>query len=404
MHHDTPREGLIQLKFPLNAEHNHDCKPCDIHPEVRSYALERLRNGLAHSELRNVIAERVGEILDIPRDPKDPMRLSTVMKHVQKHGPAWAQATVFITERHLENLRAEARRSEWYCQDDATAVREFTHRHKGQFALLPYDRQPDEPFLLVMCTDHMVQNARDSLQTPECVAFMDGTFGTNNAGLTLAAVNTVLPCGVTAPVAFILTEVEDGEQYTKALLALKDHINAKGVAWEPTSMITDADFKLGAAISTVFPNATPFFCSFHVLRAWMRNLNAKAKGAPSDDRALCFKELVDIMYHRCTRGATLEEKDAEIGTMLTEWGEKWGYTNQTAGMWKFVAYINTTWAHRRALWAMDLKPGTQGHTTNNSVESCWRHMKDALNGEQEVACKAGAGQHIIYYCCQCSDL
>lgn len=143
--------------------------------------------------------------------------------------------------------------------------------------------------------------------------------------------------------------------------------------------ITDADLKLGTAIESQLPNTQHFLCAFHVMRAWFKHLGKKGIDCDQAGRNLCYKQLVDIMWHRPRAGSTTEERSKEIHDMYDRWYEQWGDKNPSAKMWCFVRYVHTYWHANMEKWCMGFKPDTQGHTTNNALEVSWRYIKAHLD-------------------------
>lgn len=102
---------------------------------------------------------------------------------------------------------------------------------------------------------------------------------------TLVAKSLKTQAGV--PVAFLMIRKLDAEIIVGWLEALKQHIRSNFKKdYSPSVVVMDMGATEYNVIRKVFPEAKVFYCAFHVLQAWQRNIkddnNLNLVGAISD--------------------------------------------------------------------------------------------------------------------------
>ncbi|KAK2358924.1 protein FAR1-RELATED SEQUENCE [Trifolium repens] len=103
------------------------------------------------------------------------------------------------------------------------------------------------------------------------VLLMDSTYKTNRYGRPLFEMVGSTSTGLTFNVAFAFLTNEKEENFTWALQHCRSLLRSEAVG--PKVTVTDRDSGLMNAVGTVFPDATPLVCRYHVIK----NVNAKAK-------------------------------------------------------------------------------------------------------------------------------
>ncbi|MCI29376.1 protein FAR1-RELATED SEQUENCE 5-like, partial [Trifolium medium] len=100
---------------------------------------------------------------------------------------------------------------------------------------------------------------------------MDSTYKTNRYGMPLFEMVGVASTGKTFNVAFAFLSNEKEENFTWALQQCQGLMRSEGMG--PMVTLTDRDTALMNAVASVFPDASPMVCRFHVLK----NVSTKCK-------------------------------------------------------------------------------------------------------------------------------
>ena len=363
--------------------------------------------------MRENLIKWVGRTVGVQQSEEFPTYESCVLHFLKTRAAGndrleQALRDVTATGQELRNLQAKANINYRLDINDAESVRKMVATmSESVVRYVPQDLQAKKQFQLILCTPHMVECTVKA--GAHSTLFLDATFGTTAHGFMLAALYTTMPNKTVRPVAFIILEAESCRIYSECLQAIKDHLQAKGVDWRPQvicwpqsaraqsadachqshqdrdhlhntvprlgipqSIITDADLKLGNAIMDVL-GCPQFICSFHVLRAMLKNLNAKKGKVDANTSNRCYKELVNVMYYLPSKKDGSAQ--ASVKTKFRAWVEKWAGLDMN----KFTQYVEYQWGDELEQWCMGLKPATDGHTTNNALESTWGMFKDLLN-------------------------
>ncbi|KAF9100382.1 hypothetical protein BGX27_000415, partial [Mortierella sp. AM989] len=158
----------------------------------------------------------------------------------------------------------------------------------------------------------------------------DGThqvFGHKSNLFTLVLKNTDTGFGI--PVAFITTELATIDVLTKWLKALRKKMSQvfsdedQEYVFTPQAVITDQGSTEIRSIKNTFPGVPVFYCAWHVLKAWEREIPKRLSGLESfsvlrrkEIRAEVKAELREILYSRDIGAAS-----ALITTFRRKWGD-----------------------------------------------------------------------------------
>lgn len=105
------------------------------------------------------------------------------------------------------------------------------------------------------------------------ILVIDATHSTNKYDFHL--VNLIVPdeFGIGYPVGHFITNKVDTPTMTPCFRAIKDKCPDLNV----NVFITDDDLALYNSVTNVFPDAIHLLCTWHVKRAWKKNLREKVK-------------------------------------------------------------------------------------------------------------------------------
>ncbi|KAH9299293.1 hypothetical protein KI387_030975, partial [Taxus chinensis] len=170
------------------------------------------------------------------------------------------------------------------------------------------------------------------------------------------------------PVAWVLMSRATVPDLTLWMRKLVVSAHCHMLEWKPNAfMVDDARAEI-VAIREVF-QCEVYLCSWHVRRAWLKNLIAKVKDV--ETRQAMFTSLGEIMHKSPTEEAAIHDANMFI--------EKY------AAQESFITYWKDQWAHRIGMWARCLHTMPHvGQETNAAIEVYHSHLKHMFLNEIRV--------------------
>lgn len=297
----------VLVSFNGGIEHDPACSAAParvpLPVDYATAAKKMFSTGASVSHVHDELIKRAGKEMGLPEGADDIETISNIMRHVKGGGEGVTAAirrVVFAPRHVVAAWKVGDKMKRRLAVKESDAVEAMVKEHADRYLhYRPQDVAGGQALELVVCTEAMVQRARAS---PQSTLFIDATHGCHKAGFMLAGVYVICPSGACRPVAYIVLERESADAYTRCLTAVKAAIERDpGVTWAPTVAITDADLKITNALTTVLPGTQQWLCTFHVLRAWIKQCNAKCtrEAQRNGDAQKAFQELVSgVLYLR----------------------------------------------------------------------------------------------------------
>ncbi|XP_057850565.1 uncharacterized protein LOC131061078 [Cryptomeria japonica] len=189
---------------------------------------------------------------------------------------------------------------------------------------------------------------------------MASTFGTNAIKFQLYIMLVFDSKHMGEPVAWVIMSRSCAHDIAYWMRILLQWVHMKNIEWSLNAfMLDDAGAKI-KAIREVF-QCDVYLCSWHVRRAWLKNLIAKVKEKAI--RQEMFDRLGFIMHHSMDEDSTRNA----IHIFIEDFKD-----TQSS----FIEYFKGQWSNRLSMWARcfyTLKHA--GQETNGAIESYHLHLK-----------------------------
>ncbi|GLJ49309.1 hypothetical protein SUGI_1042260 [Cryptomeria japonica] len=189
---------------------------------------------------------------------------------------------------------------------------------------------------------------------------MDSTFGTNAMKFQLYTMLVFDSKHMGVPVAWVIMSRSCAHDIAYWMHILLQRVHMKNIEWSLNAfMVDDAGVEI-KVIREVF-QCDVYLCSWHVRRAWLKNLIAKVKEIAV--RREMFDRLGFIMHHSMDADSTRNAIHICI--------EDFKDTQPS-----FIEYFKGRWSNRLSMWARcfhTLKHA--GQETNGAIESYHSHLK-----------------------------
>eukprot|EP00899_Mesostigma_viride_P018425 jgi/Mesvir1/26584/Mv25704-RA.1 len=203
------------------------------------------------------------------------------------------------------------------------------------------------------------------------MVFLDSTHGMFCLGYYFATLLVEDDHGTGIPVAWCIMSSESTNSYKTFLKAVWD--DPESALPMPKSFMVDCAESERNAIKEVFPAEVKIFlCSWHVARAWYKNVITKVKSR--EDRYTLYKGLSTLLYS--IKGQVNPNTNpSEIVTVVKNLLENF-YVEWEGRQPAFITYVKKEWGKSFPHWAHAFRHADYGgHDTNNLLESYHRKLK-----------------------------